>query len=103
MKVLYEPEAEQELMSAAEYVAVSSSSITIGDDFLAEAAAAEDRIDAFPKAWPPVGPKGKGFRRCLLTKFPYQIVYRVEGELIRIYAVAHLKRRPGYWTKRAKR
>ena len=39
-------------------------------------------------------------RRIILKTFPYQLVYRVEGDEVRIYAVAHLKRRPGYWTTR---
>ena len=41
-----------------------------------------------------------GFRRILLDRFPYQLIYRVEGDEIVIYAVAHQKRRPGYWRKR---
>jgi len=36
-------------------------------------------------------------RRLLVPRFPYQIVYhRRSGDLV-IVAVAHLKRRPGYW------
>lgn len=50
---------------------------------------AVQRIVQFPHAHPPLP---GGLRRCLLSKFPYQIVYRVEGDVIRIYAVAHLKR-----------
>jgi hypothetical protein len=33
-------------------------------------------------------------------KFPYNVVYRVSGDLVRIYAIAHAKRRPGYWKSR---
>jgi hypothetical protein len=32
--------------------------------------------------------------------FPYRLIYRVEGEEIRIYAVAHVRRKPGYWRRR---
>ena len=39
-------------------------------------------------------------RRCPLARFPHRIVYRVENNLIRVYAVAHPKREPGYWAKR---
>ena len=39
-------------------------------------------------------------RRLLVKRFPYQLIYRVEGDEIVIYAVAHQKRRPGYWRKR---
>ena len=35
------------------------------------------------------------------VKFPFAIVYLVgTGEII-IFAVAHFKRRPGYWTSRS--
>jgi toxin ParE1/3/4 len=39
-------------------------------------------------------------RRYLLHRFPFQIVYRARGETIEVVAVAHLKRRPGYWKSR---
>ena len=33
-------------------------------------------------------------------KFPFSLIYSVEGSLIWIIAVAHQSRRPGYWRKR---
>ena len=69
---------ERELAEAVRHYAAKN--LQLAADFLAEFDAGIKRIVAFPKAWPPVGPKGKGFRRCLLTKFPYQIVYRIEGD-----------------------
>ena len=39
-------------------------------------------------------------RRVLVSRFPYQVVYRLsESELV-VVAVAHSKRRPGYWKHR---
>ena len=40
------------------------------------------------------------FRRYLLTNFPYSIIYCIEPENILIIAIAHTKRKPGYWIKR---
>ena len=40
------------------------------------------------------------FRRYLLPKFPYSIIYSIEPDHIHIIAVAHNKRKPGYWTNR---
>nr|CBX31560.1 hypothetical protein N47_E50720 [uncultured Desulfobacterium sp.] len=40
------------------------------------------------------------FRRHLLPKFPYSIIYAIEPDHIRIIAVAHSKRKPGYWSAR---
>jgi plasmid stabilization system protein ParE len=39
-------------------------------------------------------------RRLLLPKFPYQVVYHLTSTEIVIVAIAHLKRRPGYWKRR---
>lgn len=41
------------------------------------------------------------YRRYLMFRFPYSVVYRTEGERIVILAVAHLRRRPGYWSDRS--
>ncbi|MEQ1696927.1 MAG: type II toxin-antitoxin system RelE/ParE family toxin [Hyphomicrobiaceae bacterium] len=100
MKVVYLPEAEQELTDAAISLAESSGSIEIGERILQEAMFTEQRIAERPNSWPRAGSK---FRRCLLSRFPYQIIYRVEGDSVRIYAFAHVKRRPGYWNKRLTR
>jgi plasmid stabilization system protein ParE len=39
-------------------------------------------------------------RRMLVQRFPYQVVYRISPTEVVIVAVAHLKRRPGYWKGR---
>lgn len=33
-----------------------------------------------------------------LHRFPYSLIYRFDGNIAEIVAVAHSKRRPGYWT-----
>jgi hypothetical protein len=35
-----------------------------------------------------------------VSRFPYQIVYRRRPDEIVIVAVAHVKRKPGYWKDR---
>jgi hypothetical protein len=39
-------------------------------------------------------------RWCLAKRFSYGIVYQIYEDTVRIIAVAHLRRRPGYWDKR---
>lgn len=42
-------------------------------------------------------------RKVRVGGFPYAVIYRVEEEdVLQIIAVAHLKRRPGYWKRRFK-
>jgi plasmid stabilization system protein ParE len=40
-------------------------------------------------------------RRLLLSGFPYQIVYHLRPAEVVVVAVAHMKRRPGYWKCRS--
>jgi len=40
-----------------------------------------------------------GTRRYVLPDFPYSVIYFVEAAII-IVAVAHDRRRPGYWRER---
>jgi plasmid stabilization system protein ParE len=39
-------------------------------------------------------------RRFLLDRFPYGILYAIGTKFVRVIAVAHLHRRPGYWRGR---
>ena len=56
-----------------------------------------EEIKKFPNASRKIyGP----FQRYLTQRFPFGIIFRVEGEIIYIVAVAHLKRRPFYWKNR---
>ena len=41
-----------------------------------------------------------GTRRYLMRRFPYLIVYRTTSTAIQVVAVAHGRRRPGYWKTR---
>jgi len=40
-------------------------------------------------------------RRMPVDRFPYHVVYRIENDEIAILAIAHMKRRPGFWKHRS--
>ena len=67
--------------------------------FMAELDTAIDQIALFPERWA-VG--GHGTRRYPLKRFPYLVIYHLRSDKIRIVAVAHARRRPGYWKKRTR-
>jgi plasmid stabilization system protein ParE len=56
-----------------------------------------DRIADSPNRWPSYL---HGTRRLVLRRFPFAIVYRVDAERVLVLAIAHQRRRPGYWTRR---
>ena len=39
-------------------------------------------------------------RRVIVERFPYQVIYRIRPAEIVVVALAHSKRRPGYWKNR---
>ena len=41
-----------------------------------------------------------GLRRRILRRFPYSILYTIDDDTIVVIAVAHQRRKPGYWTHR---
>jgi plasmid stabilization system protein ParE len=41
-----------------------------------------------------------GTRKFVLRRFPFNLFYRLDETEIVIVAVAHQKRRPGYWSSR---
>ena len=70
----------------------------LGGEFFDAILGTIDRISDTPEA-------GSSFatldaRRMLVPGFPYQIVYRISVDEIRILAFAHLRRRPGFWRHR---
>ena len=69
----------------------------LGKRFLQSVEAAIALVVSLPLAG---SPYKHGTRRVFTTKFPFSIVYRVEENEIVIFAVAHFKRKPGYWKSR---
>ena len=57
---------------------------------------------ALIQAQPEIGTlsRDRRTRRVLVQRFPYQVVYSLSEKEIVIIAIAHSKRRPGYWRKR---
>jgi plasmid stabilization system protein ParE len=66
-------------------------------EFLRELDAAMLAISEAPSRWPRVYEK---YRRYLMHKFPFSVVYIHRSEFAEVLAVAHHRRRPGYWKNR---
>jgi toxin ParE1/3/4 len=76
----------------------------LGEEFLDEIGATLPLVGSRPRSFPQlegVDPKLE-IRRALLARFPYALVFLVLEEHVRILAVAHAKRRPGYWLGRVR-
>lgn len=94
----FHPEAEAELDQAADWYERQRPGL--GLQFLAAVRHGLDQIVSHPLTWPTCTRRSRQYR---LKRFPYAIVYQVTGEQVILLAIAHAKRRPGYWRKREMR
>ena len=96
----YEVEAERELDEAAQRYEEQRPGL--GKRFLREVELTTKRICQFPGAGAPVKrvPADLATRQAPVKDFPYQVVYLSTAGVIRVLAIAHYRRRPGYWLDR---
>jgi plasmid stabilization system protein ParE len=100
--VRVEPEAKQELAAAAAWYEERRGGL--GLELVAEVDAVFMAIARNPSRFPPyprVAPE-LGVRRAAARRFPYSIAFIELPTVVRVLAVAHEKRRPGYWLGRLK-
>ena len=95
--VIFHTEAEAELRAAVAYYEEQRRGLD--REFQAEVEAAIASIRQAPAAFPQHDEQGT--RKQLLRRFPYTIFYLELEESIWVAAVAHQRRRPGYWIGRS--
>jgi len=91
-------EAQAEIEGAFEHYRAESRELA--ERFLAEIGASLDLIRLHPRLYPIAT---RNTRRRILHTFPYSLIFQERPDVILVIAIAHAKRRPGYWTKRLKR
>jgi toxin ParE1/3/4 len=69
----------------------------LGERFLSAVREAESFISKNPLLGQPFR---RDTRKWRAPGFPYRVIYREEPARIMVFAVAHAKRRPGYWLAR---
>jgi len=90
------PEAERELTDGALFYA-QQASVELGLAFIAEFEHALNVLIAHPNMG---APWRATRRRFPLRRFPYSVIYYIKGEELRVIALAHQRRKPGYWSGR---
>jgi plasmid stabilization system protein ParE len=88
------PEAQGDIEAAYEWYSQRNSDASI--KFLTNIDEALDVVTEAPYRWP----EYHGTRRYLIRDFPFALVYINDPGSVRILAVAHHKRRPGFWKAR---
>jgi plasmid stabilization system protein ParE len=102
MRVVFHIEALREIREAR--VWYNRRAPGVGDRFRDLVDAKIQAVARAPESFP-VDPKRAWARRARISfKFPYSIVFMIHHEgVVVVLALAHGKRRAGYWAKRAPR
>ena len=93
--VIFHPNARDELREAVRYYEQARRGL--GVEFAAEVQATIEQVTAQPLTG---FPSEAGTRRRLLPRFPYSVIYLPEADRLRIVALMHHRRKPGYWLSR---
>ncbi len=91
----FHPAAEQEYLSALAWY--RDQSAIAAEEFASAVRQATAKIRNSPRRWPFYF---GNFRKYTLRQFPFSIVYEELFSEITVFAVAHGRRRPGYWKGR---
>ena len=98
MKVRFHGLARVEMGESARYY--ESECGGLGGEFLDSVQRSIGFLKEHPEGAPAVS---SNLRRKLLDRFPFGLIYAMEGDEIFILAVANLRRRPFYWKGRTLR
>lgn len=96
MTFVLAPEAAAELADAAEFCR-QQFGMAAAQNFLAAFEAKIRLIEAFPGVGTPTS---RDRRLYPIGRYPFSMLYRVDGTLVRVSAIAHHGRGPGYWRTR---
>ncbi len=72
-----------------------------GERLIQAVEAALKQVGRVPEA-APVWKLGLPYRRQTVRGFPFVVFFRVAGEDQVVLAIAHTRRKPGYWLKRSR-
>jgi plasmid stabilization system protein ParE len=87
-----DPRAEEEARAAFLWYLERSEGAAAA--FEREIERAIERISEAPTSYPVIEDE---LRRYVLDRFPYALLYVIGPDRVRVVAVAHQHRRPGYW------
>jgi plasmid stabilization system protein ParE len=93
---VWHAEARREVVEAADWYLSRSEDAEA--NFISRLEEVIKRISTNPRQFPKTL---YNTRSALLDRFPYAVIFREIENQIQIIAIAHGKRKPGYWLKRS--
>jgi toxin ParE1/3/4 len=96
MKAVFSAAAKRDAQAAVDWY-IDRSAGEAAEAFLDDIDRAVELVLRHPR----IGTPGVAATRSLrLQSFPYSLVYRVVGDVVRVIAISAHRRRPGYWIRR---
>jgi toxin ParE1/3/4 len=95
LPLVVHPDADVEIEEAAVWYEARRAGLGLEfmaavDRVPADVAEASERFPTWRRPW----------RRAVMRRFPFVVFFEVEDDRVVVWAVAHVKRTPGYWVAR---
>ncbi|MEY3202539.1 MAG: hypothetical protein RIR70_2089 [Pseudomonadota bacterium] len=91
--------AENELRRSADHYRNVAGTL-IAEAFLNKFEESLALIQDNPAVGRPISKPGKNLRLLNVRRFPFSVIYRAREDEIEVVAIAHHRRRPGFWRGR---
>ena len=88
-------EAQQDLDQAYDWY--EQQRVGLGEDFLGAVEACLQNLARMPEAHRTIH---ENYRRVLVRRFPYAVIYEHVEDVVTVYAVFHTSRNPDVWRER---
>jgi toxin ParE1/3/4 len=100
MTIILHPDAEEELAKIIE--SLDEETPRVAERFAEVYRATLVQIQENPAGFSPAedAPRGEAIRYALVGPFSYRVVFAASESLVVVLAIAHLRRKPGYWRRR---
>jgi plasmid stabilization system protein ParE len=98
LKIRFHEAARDELRAGARWYEREREGL--GEEFLAAVEQLVERVARGELPGLAAREESSSVRNVLLRRFPYAVYYEIRAEELLVWAVAHGRRRPGYWRTR---
>jgi toxin ParE1/3/4 len=98
-RIIVNAAAQLELRAAANWY--SDQEAGLGEEFVSDIDGTLESL-AEGAHRPPIWRPGRPYQKVLIHRFPYIVFFIHDDEKVHVLAIAHRKRKPGYWLKRTR-
>ena len=99
LRIRLDPAARDEFREAIQWYETARQGL--GDEFRLEVESYVERAAARELPGTSLGSRhSHALRKLFLHRFPFALIFEIQADELVVWAVAHTKRRPGFWRSR---